>query len=54
MPRRSPNTRVKDLPDLALLASIGPLLAAELRQAIEATFTYRATHYIPRAFACSR
>jgi hypothetical protein len=48
MPRPSPNTRVKDLPDLALLASIGPLVAAEARDAIKATFGYRGTHDIPR------
>ncbi|HEY0468618.1 MAG TPA: nucleotidyl transferase AbiEii/AbiGii toxin family protein, partial [Polyangiaceae bacterium] len=35
MPRDRSNTRVKDLPDLALLASVGPLDAAELRRAIE-------------------
>jgi len=49
LPRDRPNTRVKDLPDLALLASIGPLDAAELRGAIEATFSFRNTHAIPPA-----
>jgi hypothetical protein len=49
LPRERPNTRVKDLPDLALLASIGPLDAAELRGAIEATFSFRKTHAVPTA-----
>lgn len=31
MPRARPNTRVKDLPDIALLASVGPLDAERLR-----------------------
>lgn len=47
MPRDRSNTRVKDLPDLALLASVAPLNAAELRGAIEATFSFRATHSMP-------
>lgn len=47
MPRDRTNTRVKDLPDLALLASVGPLDAAELRRAIEATFSFRGTHSTP-------
>jgi hypothetical protein len=47
LPRDRPNTRVKDLPDLALLASTGSLDAAELRGAIEATFTFRNTHAVP-------
>jgi len=47
MRRDRSNTRVKDLPDLALLASVGPLDAAELRRAIEATFSFRATHSMP-------
>jgi hypothetical protein len=47
MPREHPNTRVKDLPDIALLASVGPIDAVSLRQAIEATFTFRGTHPVP-------
>jgi hypothetical protein len=47
MPRDRSNTRVKDLPDLGLLASIGPLDAGELRRAIEATFDFRGTHPVP-------
>jgi hypothetical protein len=35
MPRTRPNTRVKDLPDMALLATTEPLEAARLRAALE-------------------
>jgi len=44
MPRPRPNSRVKDLPDLALLASIGVLEASRLAEALERTFTFRKTH----------
>jgi hypothetical protein len=47
MPREHANTRVKDLPDIALLASVGTIDAASLRQAIDATFTFRGTHPAP-------
>ena len=47
LPRSRPNSRVKDLPDLALLASIGPLEASKLRAAFEKTFTFRKTHPLP-------
>lgn len=47
IPRPHPNSRVKDLPDMALLASLGPVEAASLRAAIEATFRSRATHPVP-------
>jgi hypothetical protein len=47
MPRSRPNTRVKDLPDIALLATIQPLAAERLSTALEQTFEYRATHPIP-------
>jgi hypothetical protein len=47
VPRGRSNTRVKDLPDIALLASIGSLNAVELREAIEATFSFRSTHPVP-------
>jgi hypothetical protein len=47
MPRARPNTRVKDLPDIALLATIQPLEAARLSTALEQTFEYRATHPLP-------
>ena len=47
VPRPSTNTRVKDLPDLALLATIGPISADSVREAIEATFSARGTHPVP-------
>lgn len=47
LPRSRPNSRVKDLPDLALLASAGPITATSLRTALETTFRFRATHALP-------
>ena len=47
MPRTRPNSRVKDLPDLALIATAGTLEANRLRAAIEQTFTFRDTHDVP-------
>jgi Nucleotidyl transferase AbiEii toxin, Type IV TA system len=47
MPRARPNTRVKDLPDIALLASVKPLDAQRLRSALASTFGFRATHPLP-------
>lgn len=47
MPRERENTRVKDLPDLALLASLGSIDGAELRRGIDATFDFRRTHEVP-------
>lgn len=49
MPRKRPNTRVKDLPDIALLAGIQSLQAERLREALEQTFKHRATHTLPLA-----
>ncbi len=49
MPRKRPNTRVKDLPDIALLAGIQSLQAEPLREALEQTFKHRATHPLPQA-----
>jgi Nucleotidyl transferase AbiEii toxin, Type IV TA system len=48
MPRSRPNTRVKDLPDLALLASAQPVEANRVRAALEQTFGFRRTHGLPR------
>jgi hypothetical protein len=48
MPRARANTRVKDLPDIALLAGIQSLQAQRLRAALEQTFTHRATHPLPQ------
>lgn len=50
MPRRRPNFRVKDLPDIALLASAQPIEAARLRAAIWQTFNFRGTHPVPTQF----
>jgi hypothetical protein len=47
MPRPRPNTRVKDLPDIALLATAQTIDAKGLRAALEQTFTFRNTHPIP-------
>jgi hypothetical protein len=47
MPRPRPNSRVKDLPDLALLASAQELHAERLRVALEQTFMFRKTHALP-------
>jgi hypothetical protein len=49
MPRPRLNTRVKDLPDLALLATAKPLDAQRLRTALEQTFSFRKTHRLPTA-----
>jgi hypothetical protein len=49
MPRTRPNSRVKDLPDLALLATAQPFDAKRLRSALEQTFTFRKTHALPAA-----
>ena len=47
MPRARPNTRVKDLPDIALLASIKPLEVQQLRAALIRTFDFRDAHPLP-------
>ena len=47
LPRARPNSRVKDLPDLALLATAQALEAKRLRAAFEQTFTFRKTHPLP-------
>ncbi|MBV8761871.1 MAG: nucleotidyl transferase AbiEii/AbiGii toxin family protein [Deltaproteobacteria bacterium] len=47
LPRRTLNSRVKDLPDLALLATVRALEGARVRAAIDQTFAFRATHDRP-------
>ncbi len=47
MPRSRPNTRVRDLPDIALLATIGPIEGTKLHLALERTFGFRGTHALP-------
>jgi hypothetical protein len=53
LPRATPSSRVKDLPDIALLAIAGPLDGLTLRAAIERTFAHRATHGVPAALPSS-
>jgi hypothetical protein len=40
---------VKDLPDIALLATARAIDAKRLREALEQTFTFRKTHMLPVA-----
>ena len=47
MPRERPNSRLKDFPDLALLATTRALDAGRLRQALDQTFSFRKTHAVP-------
>ncbi|NJK32852.1 MAG: nucleotidyl transferase AbiEii/AbiGii toxin family protein [Deltaproteobacteria bacterium] len=47
MPRDVPNSRIKDLPDLALISLIKALRSERVYQALVQTFTHRATHPIP-------
>jgi hypothetical protein len=47
LPRPTPSTRVKDLPDLALLGQAGDREASRIRAAIQQTFAYRRTHDVP-------
>ncbi len=47
LPRVRENTRVKDLPDLALLGTTGAFEGAMLREAIQATFAQRGSHEVP-------
>ncbi len=47
LPRPRPNTRVKDLPDIALLGTMQPLEARRLRTALAQTFEFRSTHAVP-------
>ena len=49
LPRSRPNTRVKDFPDLALLAGIRAIDASQLRLALTQTFAFRRTHPLPTA-----
>lgn len=49
MPRKTPNSRVKDLPDIALLANDFAFTSHELMRALKATFATRGTHALPTA-----
>lgn len=48
MPRARPNSRVKDLPDIALIATAGSVAASRARAAIDQTFAFRGTHDVPK------
>jgi len=50
LPRPRMNSRVKDLPDLALLASVRTLDGSRVRSALALTFSFRRTHPVPTAF----
>ena len=47
LPRPRPNSRVKDLPDIALLATLPGIHADILQKAIQETFRHRSTHEVP-------
>ena len=49
LPRLRPNSRMKDFPDLALLALVRCFDSEVLRTAIRRTFAHRATHPVPPA-----
>jgi hypothetical protein len=49
LPRERENSRMKDLPDLALLAQTGTFHGERLRTALEQTFTFRRSHALPGA-----
>ena len=48
LPRTAPNSRVRDLVDLALLIQSGTLESNRVVQALRATFDLRATHPVPK------
>jgi len=47
LPRSTPNSRVKDLVDLLLLARTGQVRQTQLTEAVRMTFDRRKTHVIP-------
>ena len=51
LPRSNPNSRVKDLVDLALLSGLGDLNSQRLLNALRLTFERRATHLMPAELA---
>jgi hypothetical protein len=44
---QQPSTRPKDLIDILLIAGVGPIAAAELREALQRTFANRDRHTLP-------
>lgn len=51
LPRSTPNSRVKDLVDLALLIGAGGLDGHRILEALRLTFEKRGTHRLPSALA---
>ena len=49
LPRTAPNSRVRDLVDIAILIQFGTLESKRVMQALHATFDLRATHSVPKA-----
>lgn len=49
MPRARPNTRVKDLPDIALLATARVIDATRRHEALAMSFAFQGTHMLPTA-----
>jgi len=47
LPRKRANSRVKDIPDIALLASVREIEGAALCLAMDKVFAYRDTHSVP-------
>ncbi len=47
LPRKRPNSRIKDLPDIALLAGVRKIDPSRLRAALAQTFDARKTHPVP-------
>ena len=47
LPRPRPNSRVKDLPDIALLSTLRELRSGELLKALKWTLDHRRTHELP-------
>jgi hypothetical protein len=48
--RERPNSRVKDLVDMALLVEMGTMEGPKLKEAIRVTFEQRGTHAVPAIF----
>ena len=49
LPRGQSNTRIKDLPDMALLSTVKSIAGGELWRAIATTFEFRKSHPVPTA-----
>jgi hypothetical protein len=49
IPRERLNSRIRDLPDLALLGTIRPLEVSRVRRALAQTFDFRKKHALPES-----